>query len=142
MRLSFFSIRAAHDAQVMPWTARSRVVTAAAGGATAVGGSVADVIPRLVDRRSDRGVVERGRAGHGDEGRAVRHELDRDVLDAVERGELLGDGLDAVAAGHADDGQRDGGGYLDPSNRAHRLVSCGRAGRWRPLPRGPWPGRR
>src|SRR3954465_15828082 len=105
MPLSFFSTRAAQDAQVIPWTGRSRVLSAAAV-------SAGELIPRLVERRLDLGVVEGRGARHGPDGGAVRDELDRDVLDAGERGELLRHGLDAVPARHSDDGQCGGAGHL------------------------------
>jgi len=47
--------------------------------------------------------------------RATRVEVDGDVADAVERLELLGDGADAVAAGHAGDVDGGDGAHGDSS---------------------------
>src|SRR5919202_4586902 len=108
MRLSFFSMRTAHEAHVMPWTGRSRVRSGRTGAVASAG----ELIPRLVDGRAHGGVVERRGARDGHPGGALGEELHGDVLDAVERGELLSDGLHAVPARHAVD--RESGG-----DRAH-----------------------
>ena len=69
------------------------------------------VVPGLINGLSQGRVLEADVGEHGDGGLPALVEQDGDVLDAVERLELLGDVGDAVAAGES--GDLEGGGAVD-----------------------------
>src|SRR3954447_12517487 len=126
-RLSFFSMRAAQEAQVMP-PITSSVVCGGAPVMLIARSARGQRVAGLVDGGGDRVVVHRGLAGHG---QRAGLEVDLDVGDAGDGADLLADRADAVGAGHAGDGVRGG---------AHGFLSgfrTGRAARWRRPPRGP-----
>src|SRR5699024_5929496 len=66
------------------------------------------LVARLLDGRAHGGLLDLLGAG---DGHGARLELDPDVLDAGDLPDLLGDGGDAVAAGHAGDGPGAGGAH-------------------------------
>src|ERR671932_138032 len=102
MRLSFFSMRTAHEAHVMPWTGRSRVRSGRTGAVASAG----ELIPRLVDGRAHGGVVADldlrlvvvARAGGVDDavGDVVLEEPEADGLQGLRDGRDLGEDVDAV----------------------------------------------
>src|SRR4051812_16417377 len=92
---------------------------------------ISQLVPGLVDRRAHVLVRERGGTGHRDVAGA---EVDLDLVDAGQRGEFAGHGLDAMRAGHAGDGvgARDGhriplGRIRGAAGRVGRLLRCGHA---------------
>src|SRR5450830_1270266 len=140
--LSFFSTRATHEAQVIPPIVRS-IVPIGSGWSVSVpvvrGASVMSSL-----RSGDAGVAglvyggavvvvgQGGVGGDGDGGERAGVQAHDDVGDSRERGELPGDGRDAVAAGHAVD--LDGGvhgGVLPMSGAVDGWWAVARGGRWR-----------
>src|SRR6478752_867053 len=117
IRFNFFSIRAAHEAQVMPPIRRSTacVMRAHLLGVSSMlswfGDSRGDrarwsagkPIAGLVDRLPDRFGWQRVVADHGDQRDLPRSQIDLHLSDPVEAGDLLGDRGHAMTAGHADD---------------------------------------
>src|SRR5699024_4783723 len=100
-RLSFFSTRLAHDAQVMPPTLRSmRAVVMGPSSLVRGGSGEFRVVARFVDCGDDVGGGER--VGGGD-GELAGFCGDVDVLHASDLRDLFADGVLAVAAGHAGD---------------------------------------
>jgi len=73
---------------------------ATGGSASSLGQLVA---AGFVEGRADLGLGQRGGAGDGDDGDAVRHQLDLHRGDASERADLAGHRVRAVLAGHAGD---------------------------------------
>src|SRR5699024_4679503 len=100
-RLSFFSTRLAHDAQVMPPTLRSmRAVVMGPSSLVRGGSGEFRVVARFVDCGDDVGGGER--VGGGD-GELAGFCGDVDARHASDLRDLFSDGVLAVAAGHAGD---------------------------------------
>src|SRR6185312_17286221 len=105
-------MRAAQDAQVMP-PISSSVVCASSPVVRIVRSAPGERVAGLVDGGGDRLVVHGGLAG---DGQGAGLEVDLDLGDTGDGGDLLGDRVNAVRAGHAGDGV--GGG-------AHGFLSDG-----------------
>src|SRR5699024_1899175 len=119
-------MRLAHEAQVIPPIASSTcwpvpvvplvvvMVVLLRDGCGRVAGSAGggDGVAGLVDGGTDGGLVDRSVTAHGE---AAGVEVDLDSGDAGDLGDLLGDGGDAVLAGHTGDGELGGGHGGSPS---------------------------
>src|SRR4051794_2517750 len=94
-------MRAAHEAQVMPPISSSTGVFMAGGRGRPAASATGHLVTRFLHGGADGGLVDRRLAG---DGQAAAGEVDVDGGDAGDLRDLLGHGVDAVAAGHADDG--------------------------------------